>query len=224
MATGQHLQLGFHFLDRLCIRPYTPVRPLQESEDDGTFDLVVKTYFPDPSQPGGTMSNIVDCLDIGEELEVKGPSGEIKYIGSGNFVINGETMHFDRITFVLGGSGVTPGYQLIARITQTQEDKTKVKVIDANKTENDILMRGELDAFSRDHADQFEICHVLSHPGDDWKGEKGHVNEDIIHKYGFPPEKGNVALLCGPPTLIKKAVLPALLNWGYHEDRNLFGF
>lgn len=224
MATGQHLQLGFHFQDRLCIRPYTPVRPLMEDEEDGTFDLVVKTYFPDPSQPGGTMSNVLDCLEIGEELEVKGPAGEIKYQGNGHFLINEQKMKFDCITFVLGGSGITPGYQLIARIAQSKDDKTKVKIIDANKTENDILMREELSEFSRDHPNQFQVTHVLSHPGKDWKGETGHVDNRILRQYAYPPDKGNVALLCGPPTLIKKAVLPGLTEWGYKEDTNLFGF
>lgn len=46
LGTCQHLQLGFHFKDRLVIRPYTPTRPIFEKEEDGTFDLVVKTYPP----------------------------------------------------------------------------------------------------------------------------------------------------------------------------------
>lgn len=88
LSTCQHLQLGFHFSDRLIVRPYTPTRPVFEREEDGTFDLVVKTYAPDQSQPGGTMSNILDCLRPGEEIEIKGPTGEIKYIGQGKFTID----------------------------------------------------------------------------------------------------------------------------------------
>lgn len=52
LGTSQHLQLGFHFSDRLVVRPYTPTMPVFETEEDGTFDLVVKTYVPDQSQPG----------------------------------------------------------------------------------------------------------------------------------------------------------------------------
>lgn len=209
----------------MVIRPYTPTRPLTESEDDGTFDLTVKTYYPDPSQPGGTLSNVLDCLQPGEEVEVKGPSGEIQYRGCGHFVIDDQDRYFERITLILGGSGITPGYQLIAKILlKANEDKTKIKVIDSNKTANDILMRGELAEFEKKHPDQFQVCHVLSHPGQDWSGEKGHVDERIIRQYSYPPEDKNVALLCGPPTMIQKSVLPALMDWGYHEDNNLFGF
>jgi nitrate reductase (NAD(P)H) len=229
LGTCQHLQLGFHFSDRLVVRPYTPTRPIFEKEEDGTFDLVVKTYRPDQSQPGGTMSNILDCLRPGEEIEVKGPTGEIKYIGQGKFLIDKKESHFDKVSLVLGGSGITPGYQLISRILRTKdqgekEDNTALKVIDANKTEGDILLRGELDELAKRHLDQFQITHILSHPGDDWKGENGHVSKEILEKYAFGPEKGAVALLCGPPTMIQKAVLPALQEMGYKEDENLFGF
>jgi nitrate reductase (NAD(P)H) len=126
------------------------------------------------------MSNILDCLRAGEEIEVKGPAGEIMYVGQGKFVIDKKEYHFDKVSLILGGSGITPGYQLISRILRAKdqddkEDKTALKVIDANKTEGDILLRGELDELANKHPDQFEITYVVSHPGDDWKGEKGHV-------------------------------------------------
>jgi nitrate reductase (NAD(P)H) len=229
LGTCQHLQLGFHFSDRLIVRPYTPTRPVFEREEDGTFDLVVKTYAPDQFQPGGTMSNILDCLRPGEEIEVKGPSGEIRYMGQGRFLVDDREYHFRNVSLVLAGSGITPGYQLISHILRAkdqgmEEDKTNIKVIDANKTEADILLRDELDRFAEDHPGQFKITHILSHPKENWKGEKGHVSKDILQKYMFGPEKGNLALLCGPPTMIQKAVLPALQEIGYKEDENLFGF
>ncbi|EGE02981.1 nitrate reductase [Trichophyton equinum CBS 127.97] len=224
LETGQHVQVGFHFKDSLVVRPYTPVRPILKEEYDGTFDLVVKTYFPNKDQPGGTMSNILDCLRNGEEIEVKGPSGEIRYHGNGCFSVDGKEYNFDNVSLILGGSGVTPGYQVISKILRNGNDKTNIRVIDGNKTENDILLRQDLDEFSQKHEDQFKIVHVLSHPSSDWKGLKGHVNDEIIEKYSFEPGKKNVALLCGPPAMIQKAVLPALKKWGYKEDENLFGF
>lgn len=144
-------------------------------------------------------------------------------------MIDEKEHHFNNVSLVLGGSGITPGYQLIARILRAKdegevEDRAKIKVIDANKTEADILLKSELDQLVKDHPDQFEITYVLSKPDESWKGEKGHVNKEHLQKFAFGPEEGNVALLCGPPTMIKKAVLPALQEIGYEEDRNLFGF
>jgi len=210
LHTCQHIQLGFHFSDKMVIRPYTPTRPILSSEENGTFELVVKTYFPNDDQPGGAMSNILDCMPIGEKIEIRGPTGDITYKAKGKFNIEGKEMTFERVTLVLGGSGLTPGYQLIARILKTQGDKTQLRVIDANKSENDILLREQMDAFEKKHQDQIKITHVLSHPSDKWKGIKGHVNADIIKENAFEPKDGNVVFLCGPPAMIQKAALPAL--------------
>lgn len=43
LSTCQHLQLGFHFADKMVVRSYTPTKPVLEEEEDGTFELVVKT-------------------------------------------------------------------------------------------------------------------------------------------------------------------------------------
>lgn len=194
----------------MLIRSYTPTRPILPQEEDGTFELVVKTYFPDDNQPGGAMSNILDCMPIGEEIDIRGPTGDISYQGNGKFNIEGKDMSFSHVTLILGGSGITPGYQLISRILQSEGDKTEIKVIDANKAESDILLREEMDELQKEHGKQFKITHVLSHPDEDWKGLKGHVNADIIKENGFEPKEGNVVFLCGPPAMIQKAALPAL--------------
>src|SRR5947207_727323 len=130
LETCQHVQLGFHFADKILIRPYTPTFPILSSEENCSFELVVKTYFPDNNQPGGAMSNTLDCIPLGSEVEVKGPTGDISYVGNGKFVMEGNEMVFSRITVILGGSGITPGYQLISRILLT-EDSTELRVIDA---------------------------------------------------------------------------------------------
>jgi len=108
LGTCQHIQLGFHLEDKMLIRSYTPTRPLLPAKDanpkrsgaqarvngedvkhdsvqdgEGTFDLTVKTYFPSDEQPGGAMSNILDYMPIGEEIEIRGPTGEIVYNGNG---------------------------------------------------------------------------------------------------------------------------------------------
>lgn len=206
------------------MRPYTPVRPVIPDEEDGTFDLIVKTYYPDVNQPGGTMSNILDCLRPDEEIEVKGPSGSIRYRGNGRFVIDDRQYDFDNISMILAGSGITPGYQVIAKILQDSADTTRIKVIDVNKTENDILMRADFEDFEMHYHGRFEIVHVLARPSEAWNGLRGFVNEDIIKQNAFEPADKNIALLCGPPMMIQKAVLPAMKRWGYEEDKNLFGF
>ncbi|KAK3951924.1 nitrate reductase [Pseudoneurospora amorphoporcata] len=204
LGTCQHLQIGFHLRDKMLIRQYTPTRPLLPAHDSQsrTFDLTVKTYFPSSSQPGGALSNILDCLPLGSEVEVRGPTGDINYQGNGHFSIEGRDRHFSRVSLVLGGSGITPGYALMARILIIPGDRTEISVIDANRIEQDILLKKELDNLEEKSGGQLKIC----------------------HRCLFKPACNNVALLCGPPGLIQGVVLPALVDWGYIEDQNLFGF
>ncbi|KAI5368020.1 putative oxidoreductase, molybdopterin-binding domain, oxidoreductase FAD/NAD(P)-binding protein [Septoria linicola] len=250
LGTCQHIQLGFHMKDKMLIRSYTPTKPLlpdpkhtkntaeekfssnsppsseiQSMQDGhGTFELVIKTYFPTDKQPGGAMSNILDVMPIGEEIEIRGPTGEIVYNGNGSFTIEDEERKFNKISLVLGGSGITPGYALIARALLEKEGDLEVRVVDANKSEKDILLHEELDHFEKESKGRLKVTHVLSHPSDDWKGKKGHVNADILKESLFKPEEGSVVFLCGPPGMIQKAALPALKEWGYKEDENMFGF
>ncbi|KAH9886564.1 hypothetical protein F4778DRAFT_773989 [Xylariomycetidae sp. FL2044] len=236
IGTCQHVQIGFHLKDRMLIRPYTPTKPVLprdskvDAGDDtarhdgtGTFQLTVKTYFPDDEQPGGALSNIMAAMPIGEEVEMRGPTGDIIYKGDGVFSIMGKERRFKRVSLVLGGTGLTPGYSLVARSCLDHDDKTEVRVIDCNKGEGDILLREDLDRFQEMSKGRVQITHVLSEPSEDWSGLKGYVNEKIMREHLFPPSDENLALLCGPPGMIEKAVVPVLEKWGYDQSNNMFG-
>ncbi|KAK5115853.1 hypothetical protein LTR85_009447 [Meristemomyces frigidus] len=246
LGTCQHIQIGFHLKDKMLIRSYTPTKPLLPDpkksgrelqpngpvngeisamqDGHGTFELVVKTYFPTADQPGGALSNILDTIPVGEEVEVRGPTGEIVYNGNGKFVIEGKSMMFTKINLVLGGSGLTPGYALVARALLGANEAVQVRVLDANKSEADILLREELDQFEKESKGRLKVTHVLSHPSESWNGLKGHVNAEIIRSNLFPPGDEVACFLCGPPAMIQKAALPALKDWGFDEEKNVFGF
>lgn len=48
---------------------------------------------------------------------------------------------------VCGGSGITPAYQLIQSICNNENDNTQISLIYANRTEEDIWLRKELEHF-----------------------------------------------------------------------------
>ncbi len=65
---GKHVLIAVHFNDQAVLRSYTPIRPVLPEEEDGTFDLLVKTYLPSDGgrfPPGGTISNYLDCMEEG---------------------------------------------------------------------------------------------------------------------------------------------------------------
>ena len=81
-----------------------------------------------------------------------------------------------------------------------------------------------MDRFEREGKGQVRVMHILSHPDEGWKGERGHVDEERIRKRLWEPGEGRAVFLCGPPAMIQKAALPALRKWGYTEDVDCFGF
>jgi nitrate reductase (NAD(P)H) len=84
-------------------------------------------------------------------------------------------------------------------------------VVDANKSESDILLRSELEDLEKKSHGRVKVTHVLSHPSEKWTGVRGHVNEEVIKKHLFGPDEDSAAVfLCGPPGLIQKGAMPAL--------------
>ncbi|KAJ3045290.1 hypothetical protein HDV00_011162 [Rhizophlyctis rosea] len=234
LPVGKHIRVGAHFKDKMVVRPYTPTRPIVPEEDDGTFDLVVKIYFPhsDPYYPpGGCLSNYLDTMEEGDAIDVKGPEGMIEYDGNGDFNIEGEDKHFKRVMMVAGGTGITPIYQVIHAIAKNPKDKTEIALIYANKTVDDILLKEEFDALAKDHEGQFKLKYSIDKAPEKEEDQKeaegmhvGHVDEGVMKEVFGDVDRETLALVCGPPAMMEKAIMPALKKIGFDEDWNLYSF
>ena len=77
----KHVQIASHWRDSVVMRPYTPTRPVLPEEEDGTFDLLIKTYFPEssPFPPGGTLGNYLDVMTEGETIDINGERDHVVY-------------------------------------------------------------------------------------------------------------------------------------------------
>ena len=129
LPIGKHISvLGYDENNEEVRRPYTPTTL---ADTLGHFDLVVKIY------PDGKMSQVFDKLTIGKTLKFRGPMGRFKY----------ETNMKSFFGMVAGGTGITPIFQAIKAILENPEDKTNLSLIFGNITEDDILLKPELDSF-----------------------------------------------------------------------------
>ncbi|MBZ3875330.1 NADH-cytochrome b5 reductase 2, partial [Sciurus carolinensis] len=193
---GNYVHLLARIDDDLVIRAYTPV---SSDDDQGFVDLIIKIYFKNvhPSYPeGGKMTQYLENMKIGDTILFRGPTGRLFY----------------------QGPGITPMLQLIRHITKNPSDKTRMSLIFANQTEEDILMRKELEEIARTHLDQFKLWYTLDRPPLGWKYSSGFVTADMIKEHLPPPGKTTLILVCGPPPLIQKAAHPNLEKLGYTKD------
>ncbi|KAK2429630.1 sulfite oxidase [Trifolium repens] len=224
LPVGKHIFLCVTVEGKLIMRAYTPTSSVDEI---GYFDLVVKIYFKNvhPKFPnGGIMSQYLDSLTIGSILEVKGPVGHIEYLGRGNFTVHGKQRFAKKLTFLAGGTGITPVYQVANAILKDANDRTEMYVVYANRTEDDILLREELDEWAKIYSDRFKIWYVVENAKEGWEYSVGFITESIMREHVPLAGEDTLALACGPPPMIQFAVQPNLEKMGYDIKKDLLVF
>lgn len=204
LPIGQHISCrGKDSQGEEVIKPYTPTTL---DADVGHFELVIKMY------PQGRMSHHFREMRVGDYLAVKGPKGRFKYQP-------GQVRAFGMLA---GGSGITPMFQVARAILENPNDNTKVHLIYANVTYEDILLKEELDGLASMYPDSFKIYYVLNQPPDLWDGGVGFVSKEMIEAH-LPASAPDVKILrCGPPPM-NKAMAAHLEGLGYESDM-LFQF
>ena len=226
LPIGQHMSLKASVDGKDIVRSYTPIT---SDDDRGTVDLMVKVYFPNvhPKFPdGGKMSQYLEKLRSGDTILVKGPTGRFEYLGRGKFrVKTGKDTFADRCVkhfgMIAGGTGITPMLQIIRHILKDPSDVTTVHLLFANQTEEDILLRNELEECAKDA--RFKLWYTLDRPGSSWKYSSGFVDYPMVEQHMPVPGDETVILMCGPLPMINFACKPNLEKRGFREEQ-MFAF
>lgn len=189
LPIGQHISIGAAIPQpdgstKEIVRSYTPI---SGDHQPGYFDLLIKSY------PTGNISRHMASLVVGQTIRVRGPKGAFVY--TPNMV-----RHFG---MVAGGTGITPMLQVVRAIIRGRAagDKTQVDLIFANVTEQDILLKEDLDALAKEDSG-FRVHYVLDKPPEGWTGGVGFVTADMVTKWLPKPADDVKILLCGPPPMI----------------------
>lgn len=90
------------------------------------------------------MSQLLDSLEIGDTVDIKGPVGEIAYLEPGQFLIKGKPRNASKLAMLAGGTGITPMYQILKTVLNDPDDDTECSLVYANQTEEAILLRDEV--------------------------------------------------------------------------------
>mmetsp|Transcript_8197 Transcript_8197/g.22738 ORF Transcript_8197/g.22738 Transcript_8197/m.22738 type:complete len:347 (-) Transcript_8197:258-1298(-) len=230
LPIGQHISLKFTGPDgKAVMRSYTPVT---DDSRLGEVELVVKVYRPLlPKFPnGGLLSQHLDSLKIGQTILVKGPKGHLTYKGRGKFSTKPlgkplEERSCAQIGMMAGGTGITPMLQILQAVflnPKYRDGRTRVKLLYANQTPDDILVRQELEDLAAEFQDRLEIWYTVDRVGDkekDWKYSTGFINTDMVQKHVMfeGDNKNTQVFMCGPPPMVKFACVPALKECGLTE-------
>ncbi|KAH6611625.1 hypothetical protein Trco_001645 [Trichoderma cornu-damae] len=192
IPTGQHVAIKATIDGKDVSRSYTPV---SNNIDLGRLELVIKCY-PDGLLTGRYLAN----LKVGDKVLFRGPKGAMRY----------RKGFCKKIGMVAGGTGITPMYQLIRAICEDDTDTTAVSLIYANRTEEDILLRKELDTFAKNYPQNLKIWYMLDQPPQTWAYGKGFVTQAAMTSHLPGPSSDTKVMLCGPPGMVnasKKALV-----------------
>lgn len=82
----------------------------------------------------------------------------------------------------------TPLYQILTHALADKNNKTKFKLIYANVTEKDILLREEFDTLKAKFPKTFDVVYLLDTASEGWKGSVGFVTAEIIKAHVAPAD------------------------------------
>ena len=215
LPIGQHVMVSANIKGSDVQRAYTPI---SSDDDKGYVDLLIKVYragvhpkFPD----GGLMSQHMDTLKLGDTLKFRGPTGRFEYLGKGDCTLRGAPRKVRNFAMIGGGTGITPLLQVLRAVLKDPSDQTKVSLIFANQTEEDILLREELEACAKDP--RVEVWYTLDRPPKGWAYSEGFISETMIRDHLPAPSDETLVLMCGPPPMIQFACKPNLEKLGFNS-------
>ncbi|MEO6761819.1 MAG: FAD-dependent oxidoreductase [Candidatus Saccharimonadales bacterium] len=190
---------------------YTLINP-PETDDEGNtrgfsmvyapfeHELVLATRMRDTAY-----KRVLTDMPVGTEVKLDAPYGDF-------------TLHKTETTpavFVIGGIGVTPVRSMIAQATH---DKTahNILLLHSSRTPDDLPY---LEDFKKLEAENpnFKYVPIASDEApDDWQGERGRVDAEMIKKY-VPDMSVPIFYLSGPEGMVK-AMRAMLIELEANED------
>lgn len=161
----------------------------------------------------GDFTRTIKQLGPGQKVYLDGPFGA--------FSVDRQA-HAPQFAFIAGGVGITPIMSML-RTLADRGDKRPLLLIYGNQDWENIIFREELESLISKL--NLRVVHVLGKPPQDWSGEKGFINQEILDRY-LPKEKARDTIevfICGPLPMMN-AVETALSKIGvpvgdFHSER-----
>lgn len=184
LPIGQHVSVRAPVNGRMVMRSYTPI---SDVDAHGSVQLLVKSY------PTGNLSRVLGELQVGASVEMKGPKGKFLY----------RPNMTERIGMLAGGTGITPCFQVLKAALKDENDQTRFDLLYANVSEDEILLKNELDTLMREHPLRFRVQYFLNVPPEGWDGGVGFITRDAIADFLPLATQDCRILMCGPPPMIE---------------------
>jgi predicted ferric reductase len=178
----------FHFLTL----KRAPGLPVEEHHFTISSSPARRDFVSSTIKESGDFTATIGRTAPGDTAVVQGPFGHFSYL------LHPEDSD---MVFLAGGIGITPLMSMLRHMRDTASDKA-VTFLYANRTEADIVFRGELAAMEAGGHPRLTVKHILSRPGPGWEGESGHLDADMLLRLCGGSLAGKAFYLSGPPGFV----------------------
>lgn len=154
----------------------------------------------------GRVTTAMRKLNVGDTIGLRGPYGN-------HFPI--EEMKGKNVVFIAGGIGLAPVRCVIWNVLDLREHFGDVTIVYGARSVGDLVYKRELEEWKNMPGVRTVVTVDPGGETPDWQGDVGFV-PGIVEKVA-PSGENSVAVICGPPIMIKYT-LPVMLKLGFAED------
>ncbi len=190
---------------------YTLINPSETDEEGNTraFSFITAPYEERIAvatrMRDTAFKRVLKELPNGSELKLDGPYGDF-------------TLHKTEsipAVFIIGGIGVTPVRSMIAQATQ-DKSMQQITLLHANRTAADEPFAENFASFAANNPNFKFVPVVTDSTVEDWNGERGHVDEEMIRRH-VSDLNVPIYYLSGPEGMVK-AMRQLLVSLNVNED------
>lgn len=168
-----------------------------------------KGYIECTFRQVGRVTTGLAQLEEGAIMGFRGPFGNLFPI---------EEWKGKSLLFVAGGIALPPMRCVIENVLDTRENFKDITIVYGAKSVNDLVYKDKLEEWG--NRSDVRLITTVDPGGEtpDWKGKVGFVPS--VLEATSPDSKNTVAIVCGPPVMIK-FTFPVLAKLGF-QDENIF--
>lgn len=185
-------------------------RDLPDEEHHFTISSspAAEKYHESTIKEVGDFTAAIGRTKPGDKASVEAPFGHFSYtLGRAD----------GDLVFIAGGIGITPLMSMLRHMRDTRSTR-RVTLLYANRTQESIVFRRELDEIAAGGHPRLTVVHVLSRPDESWNGPSGHIDRDFIRRR----VEGDLSVcdfyVCGPLAMMRD-IIGALLDLKVSDSR-----
>jgi ferredoxin-NADP reductase len=145
---------------------------------------------------------LTDVLQVGDELELRGPIGE--------YFVWMESLG-GPLLLLAGGSGVAP-FRSILRHRVTARSPVPARLLYSSRSITDVIYREELAGLASANID-VRLTLTREWPNE-WEGYRRRIDDDLLGEVSWPPAERPLVYVCGPTAFVE-AVANGLVRLGH---------